>query len=431
MIAPDEPRVFVESSAELPLVSIMLGFRAGAWLDPPGKEGLTRLTVRMLRRGVAGMTSSEVEAEIDRIGAELNEHAGGSAVSLHLDVIRRSFDAAVGLLSRLLGAPTFDEAELGKLVRETEGEIVEARNNDRVLCGRAFRRTLFQNHPLSRRSIGSLQSIGAITRDDVVAHWRKIFTRGNFVLGVAGDIDEDSARRAAHQLHAALPGDEPAVQTMADPVMNSGRRLVFVDKPERTQTQLILGCLGTRAQDDDHTALVVANTVFGGIFTSRLMREVRTKRGWSYGAYSSLPVDVCREAFSVWTHPSATDAAACLKLELELLHRWREQGITPRELAAAKHYLVRSHAFEVDTVSKRVYRHVSQALYGLPADYYSGYLDRVRAVTVEHANAAVSHRISNDSLVVAITGTHRDIGEQVASAIPNLAEATMVPYDLE
>ncbi len=423
--------VHIETSRELPLVNVMVGFRVGSFLDPAGKEGLSKLMVRMLRRGVEGMDAPTLEAAIDRIGADISEHVGISTVSLHLDVIRRSLDKGVDLLAKLLGSATFDETELGKLERETEGELIEARDSDRTLCARAFRREIFRGHPFARRTTGLIPTVRSVTRDDVVAAYRRTFTRDNCVLAFSGDLDDLEASRASERLLAALPAGTGPRRELADPDFGTGRRLVFVDKPERTQTQLLIGGIGTHPRDDDHVALHVANTVFGGTFTSRLMREVRSKRGWSYGAYASLPIDVCREAFSMWTHPGSDDADKCLALELSLLEGLRDGGIEPRELSFAKKYLVRSHAFEVDTASKRVHRKLATSLFDLPADYYDRYLEQVDAVTKEQADAALSRRLSTENLVVAITGTHAQIGEKIAAAVPGLASQSVVPFDLE
>jgi zinc protease len=424
-------KVHVETSPALPLVTILAGFRGGTVLDPLGKEGLTRIAMRMIRRGTGKRTATQVEFDVDRIGADLGEHAGASSSSVSMDVIRRSLDAGVELLCDVLGDPSFDEAELGKLLREAESEIVEARNNDRGLCVRAFRRTLFEGHPFGRRSSGTIDSLRRITRQDVVDQVGKLVTRDNLVLAFAGDVDADTAARAAERISAALPDRAAAPRVIPDPAPPAGRRLVFVDKPNRTQTQIVIGGLGTSAHDDDHVPLLVASTVLGGTFTSRLMKEVRSKRGWSYGASSSLPVDVCREAFMVWTHPAAADASACVALELDLLEAWRANGVTARELAFAKRYLIRSHAFEVDTPSKRVQRRFATDLFDLPQDYYDRFLRRVEETTLEAANEAIRRRIDTERMVVAITGTFGEIGEAVAAAIPGVKEPAVMAFDQE
>jgi zinc protease len=427
----DEPRIFVEDSRALPLVSIAVALRTGASSDPIGKEGLTRVMVRMLRRGCRGMSSHEFEETIDTLGAEISADVSSSVITLHADVITRSLDRLVDLMATMMSHPTFDEGEIGKLLRETEGEIVEARDNDRSLATRHFRRMVFEGHPYGRRLGGTIPSVLALTQADVRAHHALHFTRGNIAIAFAGDLRQERAVELAARLLSALPPGAGAPADIASPERHGNRRLVFVDKPERTQTQILLGEVGSHPRDADHIPLHVATTIFGGTFTSRMMKAIRSERGWSYGAYARLPYDKERDAFSMWTFPAAKDAAACITLELELLNAWRDKGISARELAFAKRYLVRSHAFDIDTPQKRVHQRLDVDLFDLPADYHDKYIENVQAVTLDQANEAVRLRISSDDLVVSVVGTHAEIGEAVASAVPGLAKVEVVAYDAE
>jgi zinc protease len=212
---------------------------------------------------------------------------------------------------------------------------------------------------------------------------------------------------------------------------SGGRRLLFVDKPERTQTQILIGGIGSHPSDADHFALTIANTVFGGTFTARLTQEVRAKRGWSYGAYSSLGYDRRRQAFSMWTFPKAEDAAACIQLELELLQQWWQSGITEEEFVWAKRYLVQSQAFARDTATKRIGLRLDEILNDLPPGHHDEFVPKIEAVTLEQANAAVRDRISLEHLSVVVLGTHAAIGEEVRKAVPDLVSERVVPFDTE
>jgi zinc protease len=423
--------VFVEPSPALPLVSVVVAFRSGSAHDPVGREGLARLTARMLRRGAEGWSSEAIERTIDLLGGEFGVDVSPSVSSVHFEVIRRSLDPFVDLAATLIARPLFDEGELGRLAREAEAELVEARDSDGSLCARAFRRTLFAGHPYGRRVAGSIPSVRAIRREEVAAFYGTHYTRENAAIAISGDVDVEEGHAIAERLLAGLPVGAPVADPVLPPPRRAGRRLVFVDKPERTQTQMIVGGLGTHPTDPDHMALHVANTAFGGTFTSRLMAEVRSKRGWSYGASSRVGFDRQRDAFTMWTAPKASDAAACLALKLELLHALRKDGITREELAFVKKYLVRSHAFEVDTARKRVYQKLESALYDLPEGYHERQLERIEAVSLEEANAAIRERLSEDDLVVSVVGTHGQIGDAVANAVPRLAETQVDPFDLE
>ena len=420
---------FVESSTVVPLVSISLSLRSGSLADAEGKDGLSRITARMMRRGCKGMTSSEIESAVDRLGGEFGFDVGPSTISLHAQVIRRNLQPFIELLGRIIGTPTFDPEELARLKRETLAELLEIRDNDRALAGLAFRRALFVGHPYARSAAGRPVSVETITREDVLATYARRFVQSDVVLGFAGAITADEAKTLGGALVRSL-AEGPHVETvLTDPTPPAGRHLVFIDKPERTQTQILIGSLGTHPRDPDHYPLITAIAVFGGTFTSRMMKEIRSKRGWSYGTSARLSIEKKRHAFMMGAFPAAKDCAPCIALELKLLEDFTKHGITPRELAFIKNYLIRSHAFEIDTAPKRLGQVLEVELLDLPADYHTKYLDHVRDVTLESANAAVALRLSAENLVVIVLGTASEILDPVTKAIPNLVDHKVQPFD--
>jgi len=423
--------VVVEPSPALPLVSVVVAFRSGSAHDPVGLEGLGRLTGRMLRRGSEGWSSEAIEETIDFLGGEFAADVSASATVVHFEVIKRSLEPFLQLVSAVLCQPVFDAAELDRLKREVVAEIIESRDSDGLLCGRAFRRTVFAGHPYGRRVSGQISTLMTITRDDIVKFYKTHYTRANAHVIVSGDVDVEEGQALAARLLEGLPAGERIDDPVPEPKPVSGRKLVFVDKPERSQVQMAIGGIGTHPTDEDHIALLVANTAFGGTFTSRLMQEIRVKRGLSYGTSSRLGVDRRRESFMMHAAPKASDAPLCLQLMLDQLHEVRENGITADELAFVKKYLIRSHAFEVDTARKRAHRKLEAALFDLPEGYYETQNARIEAVTLEQANAALRRRLSEDDMVIAVVGTHAEHGKLIAEAIPRLGSVDVVPFDSE
>jgi zinc protease len=422
--------LLVEDHA-LPLVSMTFAFRSGSAHDPAGKEGASRLAMRMLRRGAGDLGAKEIEDAIDRLGAEVGSDVTASGSSFGAQVIRRNLDPFVELLGKMLGSPTFPRTELERLRRETVAEIIESRDNDRALAQRALRRSLFAGHLYGRPTSGTTQSVETLGEEDARAAYGLHVRRGNLVIGMCGDVDEDTAKAVASRVAAAVPDGPALPDPIVEPEPKMGRRLVFVDKPERTQTQILVGTLGTSPFDADHVPLGVANAVFGGTFTSRLMREVRSKRGWSYGAAARLATDRHRQSFSMWTFPAAIDAAACLRLELEMLEAFVSEGITKRELSFVRSYLTRSHAFEVDTASKRLHQALDVAALDLPADYHTSYLPKVKATSLEAANGAVKERLHPGDLQIVVVGTASTTLDGVVGAIDRLDGHTVVPFDAD
>lgn len=423
-----------EIDRALPLIQLSASFVGGSVSDPPGKEGLTRLLVRLMRRTGGGRDAETVDRALDGLGATLGIDASTGSAGFSGSVIARNWAGFVDVLSDVVLRPEYSEEEVGRIKRETLAELTEIRDNDRALVRRWFGRTLFSGHPYGRTSTGNATTLQAITTDDLEQHYARLFAQSNLVLAVAGDVTEGQLRDFADRFAALPTADAAAVRDLdavPSPKGVTGRQLVIVDKPERTQTQILIGGLGTHPHDEDHIALLVANTIFGGTFTARLSDEVRSKRGWSYGAYSSLPYDRQRQAFSMWTFPASTDAAACIELELDLLQRWVEDGITEEELAAAKSYLVRSNVFQADTAAKRMGLLLDEHLHALPAGYHRTFTEKVADVTLATANAAVRRRISVDNLLVTVVGTASEIADDVARVIPGLTAQKVIPFDHE
>lgn len=424
-------RLFVEPSHDLPLVWISVSLRTGITVDPDGCDGLLRITSRLMRRACEGMSTQDIDRLVDRLGSELVIEVGPSSVTFHGQVLKKNVDAFCDLVARLLGTPTFPEDELGRLLRETQAEIVEARDSDRSLAGVALRRALFGAHPYARSATGRLSTLAKITRAEVLACRARHYVRGALVLGFAGAVTDTEARGLAERITRALPEGAPPQRDLPDPTIEKGRRLVFVDKPDRTQTQLLVGGLGSSPHDPDHVALYAAVSIFGGTFTSRLMKEVRSKRGWSYGASARVGLERKRYSFTMGTAPGAADAAACLALELDLLGELVSEGVTRREVSFIQRYLTRSHAFEIDTAHKRLEQATDEVLLDLPPQYHAEYVRQVGEVTVESANASLRARLSTEDLVIAIVGTAKDLLEPIKAAVPDLASVEVVPYDAD
>lgn len=422
--------VLIETSKAIPLVHISVATRRGAAADPPGGDGLTRLTARLMRRTAGGVPLTELERRLDRLGISLGADTTYSNMSLSAVVLKRSCEPCLSILADALGKPGLAEQEFERLQRETLGEIVEGQDNDRGLASRALRRSLFTNHAYGRSVGGTIATIKSLAADQSRSLYRQLVRRDDLLIGISGDIEADEALRFAERLIECVPADTASTDEIQDPSPGQGRKLVFVNKPERSQTQIFVGLRGSHPKDEDHLDLHVANTVFGGMFSSRLMQQVRVQRGWSYGAYSSLPLDRHRQAFTMWTFPKSEDAAACLKLELQMLEDWVNNGITEKELKSAKNMLTRSYAFMVDTASKRLGLALDEILYDLPIGYYASYPKRVADVRLADVNAALRRRLDPSHLVVAVVGTADRVLTDIQGVLPG-AETEVIPFDTE
>ncbi len=420
--------IYIERHTALPLVDIQLALRTGADQDPKDKLGLMWIMCRMLRMGTATMQGLAVEEGIACLGARLSIEVNYSVVRFQGTVIRRNLEPFMILLGQLLTVPAFRFEDLALVKRELLADLSANSDSDAALVARQFRRVLFDTHAYGRLITGTTSTIPAITPEDLRNHHAQHLRCANIVLGAAGDIDRDTLTQLCEKHWQAIPSGKSRRVAVRAPKSLSGRHGVLVDKPARSQTQLMIGTLGARVQDDDLDALNLANTVFGGTFSSRLMAEVRSKRGWSYGASSSVGSDRQRDAWSMHTFPATADAVDCALLQLELLEAWVAHGINDRERRAARDYLINSYCFDVDTAAKRLDDVMDIALFGLHRDYYQSYTKRVKSINCAQANQAVRSRIGPQDLCIVMVASASDVADDFAK-IPGLKSLTVIPHD--
>jgi zinc protease len=251
------------------------------------------------------------------------------------------------------------------------------------------------------------------------------------VIGLAGDIDEKSAHHVVQRLVGRIPEGGRATtqveETGEDAAGSHGRRLVLVDKSDRTQAQLRIGHLALRYGHPDTPALAIAEAVFGGMFSSRLMQEIRVKRGWSYGAGCALRRSRLPHWFEIWTAAAIDVAGSAAALILDLLADYAAQGPTDEEVDFARSYLVGAMPFHVATARQRMQLAVRDAVFELPAGYTAKLPEAVAQLTGADVRAACArHLRPGDTVTVAVTTAET---AQAALAEAKTGSFTIVSHD--
>lgn len=401
---PGGVRVLVEESHDLPIVDLSFSFKSGTLHDPESLEGATRLMARLLRSGPAGVSAAKLEDMLADLGARLSIQAGQETLALHASVLSRNLEPLVALLARMVIAPAFRPTDLGRERRVSLERLTQLVDDDRALAGRHLFRMLYPEHPYRRGTLGTRRSLRAIGRADLNQLWERTAVSRNMVVGAAGDVDPAELERLLRLHLADLPRGKSPAFPLANVARVPGRRARVVHKPERSQSQLLVGTLGSHHKDPKLFPLMVANTAFGETFSSPLVERIRKQEGFSYGVGSRIGLGRKRGVFSISSFPSAQDALECLRIELLLLDAWVEKGTPARGLSFAKGYLVGARGMELDTAEKRLDQRLGPALLGLPENFWDGYVERVRAVTKVDVDEAVRTRIRPNDAAIAIVG---------------------------
>ncbi len=422
-------RLFHEPGPGLGFVDLVLAFDAGAASDPDEREGLTQLTMRLMRCGTARQTRAELDAEVERLGAHLEVGAGLHRVSIRGRVIRENLEPFARLMLGLLLEPALREDDFAQAQRLLLAEVMSKRDEDQDLAGRAFRRALFGGGRHGRPSSGTVASLRRVTREDCARRHRELCAQETVLAAAAGDAEEAEIRRLLVEPLSTLPERSAVRRSDEQPTPQRGVRVLLVDKPERTQAQIYLGHLGPKPGREHHDGLLVSSVAFGGTFSGRLMQEVRVKRGWSYGAYARLTRSRTDDGWHVWTFPAAKDLGPCLALVRGMLRDLQRDGVTADELAFARGYIVGSSVFLIDTPADRLERRIETATLGFPPDYYPNLRGRVEAVTLEKAHAATQACVHPDDLVVAVVCTVAQSGDAVRAALGDGATVETIAFD--
>jgi zinc protease len=408
--------VFVEPSPDTPLVWFDISIGGGAAEDPEGIEGLHRHAGLLARRGAGQRDRVELDQTLDALGAAVEIGVSRDSLTISGMALSRNLDRVFALACDMLVEPRFDLAEHEQLLRETPQVLDEIRDDDGSLASRWFDWLCAPGHPYGRTSLGTDESIARIDRDRALAQWHAEVRADNLVFGIAGDIDEARAQRLTNELVQRVAGRvipaavrdiqiaPPVLVPAALSVGPQGRRYVLVDKPERTQAQLRLGHLCLGYGHPDTAAMLLAETTFGGMFSSRLMQEIRVKRGWSYGAGCALRRSRKPHWFEMWLAPGAGVAGEAAKLTLDLFEDLAAHGPTDAEVDFARSYLVGAMPFQSATARLRMQLAVRDAVLGVPPGYTAGLARLVTEVSSSDVRrACAAHLRPENTMTVAVS----------------------------
>jgi zinc protease len=436
----DAPQFVLMPSAESPFVTFRIWIRAGSANDPAGKEGLAQLTGSLIGR--AGTRNNRYDAILQ----QLFPMAGGYSVSVDREmtvlegtVHRDHRDAFYGLIRDALTAPAFDPGDFERL-RTDQANYLE--NNLRfgddeelakaVLHGAAFEGTSYA-HP----EAGFVQSVKALTLDDVKAFYDTWYRRGNIVVGLAGGFGDDLVERLTADLAALPAGAAPAFTPPAPARTARGLRVFIVEKETRATAISFGHPIAVTRADDDFYHLMIPNSWLGEHRTSssHLYQVMREARGLNYGDYSYLewfagsewheipPPNHARhrQMFEVWIRPvmNANRHFALRQAMREVAMLVRD-GMTPETLQLTQNYLLNFSLHYATTESARLGYAVDDRFYGLPESHLARIRERVGAATLEEVHAALRRNIDPGNLdIVFVTNDAAGLKAALVGDLPS------------
>ncbi|MET2831240.1 pitrilysin family protein [Mesorhizobium shangrilense] len=385
----------------VPIIASRFVFDGGTTQDPVGKEGLASLMTGLFAEGAGDLDSDAFQVKLEDAGAEMSFKAQRDRIYGSMRMLSEQQNAAFDLLRLAVNRPRFGQEPIDRIRAQVLSGIIANERDPESIAQRKWLRAIYGTHPYSRPGEGTKKSLAGITPADLGAFHKAIFARDGLHVAVVGDIDAKTLSKKLDQLFGDLP-QKQTLAPVADVDLKLGQQVeVNYDLP---QTLLQLAYPGVKRSAPDFYAAELLNEILGGSpVTSRLWEEVREKRGWTYGAYSSLVDHQHSNALVVTTATRSDRAAGTLSLVRKVVKQMAEEGPTESELEASKKYLIGAYAIRnLGSSSSSAATLVEWQLDKLGIDYIQRRADLIDQVTLDQVKAAAKKLLSAEPAIMVV-----------------------------
>ena len=387
----------------IPLLSVSCSFAGGASLDQPSRKGTGNLVSGLLDEGAGPYNSLAFQTRLEELAVRMNFDADRDSFSGSLRTLSANRDAAFELLRLALNEPHFEAEAVARIRRQILTGLIEAQEDPNAIVAKTWFATAFPDHPYGLPSRGSIETVKAITTEDLRGFMAKALARDRLTIGVVGDISAADLGPLLDKTFGALPASTK-IATVPE-TMPKGAGLLKVVEKSIPQSRVMFGAPGLKRDDPDWYAAYVLNYVLGGGgFSSRLNEEVREKRGLAYSVYSYLyPLDhAAIHLGGVGTQNQRVEEA--LKVIKEQIARAGEAGITVDELANAKTFLNGSFPLRLTSSGRiaRLLRAIQRENLGL--DYLERRAVLINSVTLEDIRRVAKRLLRPENLLIVVVG---------------------------
>ncbi|MDX5383465.1 MAG: insulinase family protein [Rhodobacterales bacterium] len=409
VVSPGGITAWLVEDHAIPFTALEIRFRGGASVEAAEKRGATNLMAALLEEGAGEMDARAFARARDGLAASFRYSVSDDALSVSAQFLTENRDAAVDLLRQSLVQPRFDDDAIERVRAQVLSGLRSDEKNPQSIASRRFDALVYGDHPYGSSLDGTIDTVSALTRDDLLAAHADTLARDRIHVSAVGDITADQLGALLDSLLGDLPATGAALPGPADPTFPGGVDVVDFPTP---QSVVLFGQPGIGQEDPDFFAAFILDHILGGGgFESRLMTEVREKRGLTYGIYTYL---ADRELAQVWggSVASANDRVAeAVEVIRAEWARMQQDGVTQDELDNAKTYLTGAYPLRFDgngTIANII---VGMQMRGLPIDYAATRNDQVNAVTLEDVNRVARTLLDPARLSFVVVGQPEGLTE--------------------
>lgn len=397
-------RVYFVPAPEIPMVDIRLVFDAGSSRDQ-GLPGLASLTAGLLDEGSGDWNADVIANRFEDVGAEYSASVQRDMAWTSLRSLSAAefFDPALEAFIRVVTSPSFPERDFRRLKNIMRVAIQAQDQEPDAIAEKAFYRAVYGDHPFADPVDGTEQSIDAIALEDVKDFHRRYFVARNAVLVLVGDISKEGAERVAQLIGKHLPVGKPAPSLPSVEALKA-KRNIYIPFPS-TQAHVYMGLPGIRRGDPDYFPLYVGNHMLGGSgLNSRLVKEVRVKRGLSYSIYSYFLPKIVKGPFEIVLQTRVDQANKAVTLTRQIIDEFIQNGPKEGELESSIKNITGGFPLRIDSNADIVSYLAVIGFYQLPLSYLDTFNTHIRSVNKETIQDAFRRRVHLEEMVTVIVG---------------------------
>ncbi len=396
--------VYYIEDRELPTVNLVAYFRTGSLYEPEDKVGLASLTGTVMSSPVtARMTGDQIDEELEYLAARVETNIGEEFGQFTLSCLKKDFQRVLEIGADILMTPAFSQEKIELAKNQMKESIRRRWDMPFSVANLIYMEKLYgAQSPYARRTTAS--TVDNISREDLLAFHKKYFVPNNMVVGITGDISSAEVKKAmdrAFQKWTPKKIDFPAVPPVEDRV----KKVIYYVYKDTPQANIVLGHLGIKYNHPDQYKLEILDYVLGGGgFSSRLMRELRSNRGWTYGIYGGVFPGPDRGPFRIASTLRAEVLGEALPLIHTIVKSLQTEPIKDEEMEEAKNYMINSFVFNFESKLSILVQKISYLLRGYPEDYLEKYVDNIKKVTKEEVLEAARKHLEPDRMMVVVCG---------------------------
>lgn len=400
--SPGGINAWVVEEPAIPFVALEIRIRGGASLDEPGKRGATNLMMGLLEEGSGEMDAQAFQSKLESLAASFSFRAYDDTTSISAQFLTENQDEVLALLKQALTDPRFDQSAIDRVRAQVIAGIRSDEKDPNSIAGAAFDSAAFGDHPYGTNMDGTVDSVTALTQADMVTAHRNALTRERMFVSAVGDVTAAEIGPMLDTLLGDLPAEGPPLPDDVAFGLDGGVTVIDYETP---QSVALFGHAGLKRDDEDFFAAFILNQILGaGGFESRLMNEVREKRGLTYGISTFLVPKFHAEMMLGQVASSNDTIAEAIEVTRREWARMATEGVTAEELASAKTFLTGEYPLRFDGNGEIADIMVGMQMIDLSPDYVINRNDYIEAVTLEDINRVASELLDPAGLHFVVVG---------------------------